>query len=813
MSDWAVEIEVAGQRRRFSVAELPVTVGGDAAADVRLDGIAGGVQIGFLDGVFFAQPTRGTRNVRLDGEPVTGSRKLADGALIALDRARLACRVASGRVALVVDRVQTAGDTAPPDLEEVARAAAVGGAAAGIDITPISFKAQRDRRAAPPPKRLSKAAIATIAGFVLLGLFALFAFTARSVEVRFEPAAVRVDVPETLLKLRVGDRFMLRPGKHTVVAEAPGYYPFEQQIEVGAAASQSLAFEFTRLPGLVTLTTSPAAAAEVTLDGAPLGTTPLEGVEITPGVHRIELAAPRFLAEAREIEVEGGGVAQSLDVVLTPSWAPIRVATEPAGAQVLVDGAAVATTPATLEVDAGERQIEVRLPGYNAWSSALTVNANQPQELPLVTLVEADGQIELVSSPSEASVAVDGRFLGRTPVTLRLRPGREHRVTLSKPGFEQATRALSVEADSGRRVSVELVPQFGEVEIESDPPNAEIWVNGKRQGTTPAKLTLPAVSQAIEVRLAGYSTARSDVTPRPGFAQQLPVALIALNESTGSGFDPTIETSLGARLKLVPAGQFLMGSSRREQGRRSNEILKPVKISRAFYLGEREVTNAEYRQFRADHDSGQFAGHSLNDDDQPVVRVSWAEAAQFMNWLSIRDRLQPVYEERQGDWVAARPLRNGYRLPTEAEWEWAARAAGQDSPLVFPWGAEMPIPDRSGNYADVTANDILPLVLATFSDGFPVAAPVGRFTANAVGIHDLGGNVAEWVQDYYAIDAPTLPTDTLVEDPLGPETGRFHVVRGSSWRSATVTDLRLAARGYSAETQEYVGFRLARNLE
>jgi len=209
--------------------------------------------------------------------------------------------------------------------------------------------------------------------------------------------------------------------------------------------------------------------------------------------------------------------------------------------------------------------------------------------------------------------------------------------------------------------------------------------------------------------------------------------------------------------------------------------------------------------------AGAFAGQSLDGDDQPVVNVGWEDVAKFLNALSIRDGLQPVYEERQGVWTAMRPLRSGYRLPTEAEWEWAARFAGQSAGLFYPWGSELPPPDRSGNYADLSAAEILPTTLVTYTDGYAVSAPVARFDPNAYGIFDLGGNVAEWVQDFYAIDA--VEATERVDDPLGPEVGRFHAVRGASWRSATITDLRVASRGYGAEPREDVGFRLARNLQ
>src|SRR5690606_27500548 len=113
----------------------------------------------------------------------------------------------------------------------------------------------------------------------------------------------------------------------------------------------------------------------------------------------------------------------------------------------------------------------------------------------------------------------------------------------------------------------------------------------------------------------------------------------------------------------------------------------------------------------------------------------------------------------------------------------------------------------------VSAAEVLPTTLVTYSDGFAASAPTGSFPADALGLFDLGGNVAEWVQDFYEI---ALTTDTAGKpeaDPLGPTAGRFHVVRGPSWRSATVTNLRLAYRDYGADARDDLGFRIARNLE
>ena len=799
---------VAGQSYRFTAAELPLLIGGAGTCDIRLQGISGSIQIGTLDGAYFVQPDKDTRGVRLDGERVTGSRWLRDGQTIAVDTARVRCSLRGDRLDLSIEGQLTGGDTAPPDLEELARGMAD---ADEIAVEPIAFSPGDDGSARRRGARPRRATVIAGSAFALLALLGWFAFTAKSVELVADPSAEEIDLPETLFRFRIGDRYLLRAGSHRVVARRSGFYPLDAVIEVGQSPSQTVLLELVKLPGIITFTTVPDVGADVRVDGVSIGTAPLTDVEVKPGRRRVEFVAERFLAQVLELDVFGEGRLQSLTGELTPNWAPLTLSSRPPGAQVLLDGRPVGTTPVELEVEAGERQLELRLAGHNAWRQAITVLADQPLSVAEVTLVQADGRVELITDPPGAAVSVNGEFQGATPLMLRLRPGRAHAIVLTKPGYETASRELSVEGDSGRRLEIPLLARFGVIDVVSEPAGADIFVDGEHRGVTPAQLTLLAVSHELQVRLDGHAPQSTTVTPRTGFPQRWEAILVAQDTATGAGYPRVVHTGLEQELRLVLPGEFTMGSSRREQGRRSNEALRAVRLTEGFYLGVKEVSNAEFRQYDPEHDSGAFSGVSLNGDEQPVVRVTWEQAAQFLNWLSIRDSLQPVYEQTDGTWRAVWPLRNGYRLPTEAEWAWAARFADREEPLIFAWGAALPPPDRAGNYADISASQLLPTTLVTYNDGFGVTAPSGSYAANPLGIFDLGGNVSEWIQDYYEVGR--AETESVVEDPLGPETGRFHLVRGPNWRGATVTDLRMASRNFSADGDERIGIRIARNLE
>jgi formylglycine-generating enzyme required for sulfatase activity len=339
----------------------------------------------------------------------------------------------------------------------------------------------------------------------------------------------------------------------------------------------------------------------------------------------------------------------------------------------------------------------------------------------------------------------------------------------------------------------------------------------------------------LEVRKPGFVTHRATVTPRPGLPQEIAVTLregaapepavataataaaaaaagaavaggTAAPAATTGALAPTVRSKAGHELRLVPAGEFTMGSPRREAGRRANESQRAVRLERRYYLGLREVTNAEFRQFRPSHRSGFVLQQTLDLDRQPVVGVTWQDAAAFCNWLSAQDGLEPAYVEQAGRLVPVVPLNTGYRLPTEAEWEWAARSGG-GALRKYPWGDALPVPPGAGNFADRRAQPLVAQIIADLDDGFAATAPVGSFAANPLGFFDMGGNVAEWALDLYTVQPAA---STVAVDPVAAGAGAVRVIRGSSWQHSGVTELRLAFRDYGDGRRNDLGFRIAR---
>lgn len=219
----------------------------------------------------------------------------------------------------------------------------------------------------------------------------------------------------------------------------------------------------------------------------------------------------------------------------------------------------------------------------------------------------------------------------------------------------------------------------------------------------------------------------------------------------------------------LPPGSFLMGSSDAERGRPNESPIHRVMISQGVFLARYEVTQAQWQKVMGDHNPSAFIG-----EDLPVDTVSWHDVQLFLKRLNILD-----------------PGR-GYRLPTEAEWEYAARAGISSGQDVYGAGRGQVL----SRFAWYTKS----------SKGH--THPVGGLLPNAWGFYDMYGNVSEWVGDRYARD---YYQRSPLEDPTGPVQGRKRVLRGGSWINPRISCRPAARTYYSARYLDSdIGFRLAR---
>ncbi|MFZ1830664.1 MAG: SUMF1/EgtB/PvdO family nonheme iron enzyme [Candidatus Competibacteraceae bacterium] len=221
----------------------------------------------------------------------------------------------------------------------------------------------------------------------------------------------------------------------------------------------------------------------------------------------------------------------------------------------------------------------------------------------------------------------------------------------------------------------------------------------------------------------------------------------------------------GLELNWVEGGCFNIGSSPTERDRSNDESVREVCLNQGFWMGKTEVTNSQFRRFKPTHNSGSFQGRSLDGDTQPAVNLSWNDAQAFVEWLT--------WEGGAG---------KHFRLPTEAEWEYAARAGASTR---YYWGND--IDPRYANFSD--RNDPTGASVGNLDDGHSVTAPVGAYLPNTLSLHDIAGNVWEWTCSEYL---PNYGSEEQRCSTKRPNEGQ-RVIRGGSWNNGP-GELRSAKR-------------------
>ena len=348
-------------------------------------------------------------------------------------------------------------------------------------------------------------------------------------------------------------------------------------------------------------------------------------------------------------------------------------------------------------------------------------------------------QLTVKSTPGSARVSVDGRYIGLTPYSGRFRLGQHH-IEVSKTyrvdnGYYQPSKKQTITLEHGVDQSLDIkLPQPVPLGVVSDPAGLDVRINDKDFGQTPLTLSLPPGSYRVGLsRIKGLETQPQSKT-----------VMLVVGEEDLVEFKVNYD-----RTKFKIVNQKLI------EPYKGMVLIPSLSSMPAFYMDKYEVTNAQYHEFvqaTGHRDPIYWDNSKYNQPNQPVVGVSWNDAVAYAKWL-------------------------GKRIPTEKEWEWAAR--GGLLGKKYPWGDQQPNSSRTNYYG---ANI-----------GKPTA--VGSYPANGYGLYDMAGNVLEWCQDWYDRDQ------------------HYKVLRGGSWADIPPI-LRVADRNNRNPLNRgiYHGFRCVSGL-
>ncbi len=519
-----------------------------------------------------------------------------------------------------------------------------------------------------------------------------------------------------------------------------------------------------------------------------------------------ELELPeRFLRGTYQLRAERDGYVPvttrlSLDgegVMWVPRQAPLpaslRILTTPAGAEVLFRERYLGETPVEItRLPPGEKLIfTLRKEGYRAEQAEKSLRPGESQEWKVPALVPTRGTLRIDLSweglppenPGKARILLNGTPLaeGEGWDLIPVRAGR-HEVEVRHPAYDPAS--ATVEVRDRETVVTELALEPRPVRlflrVESNNP-VRFRLNGEPvEPNEDSMLSLPpARSNEVTVDVRDYLSVKRNFKGRPHERIVWEVPLRPLpGPEPGEGWRPPY---LSLPMSWIPPGRFRMGSPVQENRRLPNEgSITFVRMDHGYWISQYEVTQEAWNRVMAKNPS-RFEGNR-----HPVDSVTWRQARRFCAQLT--------RTEQEGGRL---PAGYRYRLPTETEWEYAARA-GTTTPFSFGVAATPGDGNFQGRFSPEKIEGLSP-------DGRYGTLPVGHFPPNAFGLHDVHGNVAEWTLDRYW---DRHPGGQEVE-PVNLSRGRGRTVRGGSWKDSADRVRSAARKGLpTGSKRNSLGFRV-----
>ncbi len=651
-------------------------------------------------------------------------------------------------------------------------------------------------------KRHQRLYLMMLIGLLLIGLLILTALlVSRGTRIIVQPEAAlpaSVNVEQGLGMALFGSVYSLTSSP-TIRITADRYYPHEQVIQP-AVQGRVLTVTLKPLPSKITFSTDLADGRTTwQLNDNVVAVADTLEQTLPPSDYQLSVNHPHYQPETIDFSLAAG---EQLDqtISFTPLAGELQIESTPAGATVIIDGKKVGETPLEMPVAGGFYDVVVSMPEFAPTTETIEITQQATTAERHYRLQAEQASVKLDLQPPGGTLTVNGIVVNATE-RLSVEAGKNHQITYQKPGYVPQTQTATLNSKQSATLAFDLPEENGDVSINAN-PEATVEINGKAVGTTPLNLSLQAVPQQITLSRPGYRAVSQTVTPSSASAKAVSVALLSEAEAQLAEASRSYQTAAGGDMVLfTPNETFTMGAARDEAGQRANEFLRQVKLSRPFYAGGHEVTNREYQQFKSDHPG---------DGSLPVTSVSWLQAVQFSNWLSKKENLQPVYALNNGELTGIDDNANGYRLLSEAEWEWLARKAKRAKTTRFVWGDAATIPKNAANIADESAKAAVSTYVPRYNDGYAVMAPVKSFSRELSGLYDMGGNVSEWTHNAYSLTVPNV--NQIYQQQLDNSQAEIRVIKGANWRSGSLTELRASYRDGLSQPRDNVGFRIGRYL-
>lgn len=488
----------------------------------------------------------------------------------------------------------------------------------------------------------------------------------------------------------------------------------------------------------------------------------------------------------------------ALDVDLLPIMGSATINSVPAGAKITLADEVIGTTPLTLDLSGGKYLLTISDSDHQSVQDSLEITFTEPSVSRNYQLLPQQALLTISAQPDDGVLLINN--LEKALTTHSLDAKVPHSVVYRKPGYFPFSTKLSLAPNQQKELNISLEPELGKVSVKAN-VEASLSINGQPSGqiSPSAKtFTLAAKPTQLSASRQGFRTITQTITPTSQRDLSVSLSLLTEFDARRKEGRPLAATQLGIQLLKFRPDEFTMGSPANETGRRRNEHQVKVDFNRDFWVSVHEITQAQFAAFK-----GQSSNSKL-----PQTDITWNDAARFTNWLSEQEGL-PVFYQIRGDQVIGYDASsNGYRLPTEAEWEWLAKKAKRSRATVYVWGDQTRIPSNVGNFADQSAKANQLIYLDDYDDKQAGPAPVGSFKADRIGLHDLAGNVSEWVHDFYSTALPD--TENVQMNYMGVARGTQHVVKGGSYVSGRLRELRGAFREVGESAKPTIGFRIAR---